>query len=63
MNLEQSHNYCMSANTHLQLSLFFTIFFYSSEDKWKYVMIFLLSNTLACVTLAILLNINDKRRV
>ena len=44
-------------------SLFFTIFFYSSEDKWKYVMIFLLANTLACVTLAILLNINDKRRV
>lgn len=34
----------------------------NSEDKWKYVMIFLLSNTLACVTLAILLNINDKRR-
>lgn len=34
----------------------------NSEDKWKYVMIFLLSNTLACVTMAILLNINDKRR-
>jgi len=33
-----------------------------SEVKWKYVMIFLLANTLACVTFAILVNISDKRK-
>ncbi|KAJ7377280.1 hypothetical protein OS493_030091 [Desmophyllum pertusum] len=33
-----------------------------SLDKWKYVMIFLLANTLACVTFAVLVNINDRRK-
>lgn len=33
-----------------------------SKEKWKYVMIFLLANTLACLIFAILLNINDKRK-
>ncbi|XP_078362770.1 lysosomal dipeptide transporter MFSD1-like [Oculina patagonica] len=32
------------------------------SNKWKYVMIFLLANTLACVTFAILVNINDRRK-
>ena len=39
------------------------LFFCSSVEKWKYVMIFLLANTLACVTFAVLVNINDKRKV
>ncbi|XP_015757344.1 PREDICTED: uncharacterized protein LOC107336793 [Acropora digitifera] len=33
-----------------------------SGDKWKYVMIFFLANSLACVLLAIFLNINDRRK-
>ncbi|PFX25632.1 Major facilitator superfamily domain-containing protein 1 [Stylophora pistillata] len=33
-----------------------------SKYKWKYVMIFLLANTLACVTFAILVNIDDRRK-
>ena len=41
------------------------IFFsdFRSQYKWKYVMIFLLANTLACVTFAILVNIDDRRKV
>jgi hypothetical protein len=31
--------------------------------RWKYVMVYLLANSLACVMTTILLNINDKRRV
>lgn len=31
-------------------------------ERWKYVMIFLLANSLACVTTTAFLNINDKRR-
>ncbi|RMX44324.1 hypothetical protein pdam_00018870 [Pocillopora damicornis] len=34
----------------------------TSQYKWKYVMIFLLANTLACVTFAILVNIDDRRK-
>lgn len=34
----------------------------TSKYKWKYVMIFLLANTLACVTFAILVNIDDRRK-
>lgn len=40
-----------------------SVSFFSSVEKWKYVMIFLLANTLACVTFAVLVNINDKRKV
>ena len=43
--------------------IFVHLFFSSSLEKWKYVMIFLLANTLACVTFAVLVNINDKRKV
>lgn len=31
-------------------------------ERWKYVMIFLLANTLACVVTSLFLNINDKRK-
>ncbi|XP_060594998.1 major facilitator superfamily domain-containing protein 1-like [Ruditapes philippinarum] len=31
-------------------------------ERWKYVMIFLLANTLACVLTSLFLNINDKRK-
>ncbi|EDO41128.1 predicted protein [Nematostella vectensis] len=34
-----------------------------SEHRWKYMMIFMLGNTLACVVFAVLLNINDFRKV
>ena len=45
---------------------FFLILSVPQDEKllrWKYVMIFLLGNTLACVVCAVFLNINDKRKV
>ena len=51
-------------NRHSIANMKFCLFFlFRSLDRWKYVMIFLLANTLACVTLAVLVNINDKRKV
>ena len=47
-------------------SLYFLLFSVPQDEKllrWKYVMIFLLGNTLACVVCAVFLNINDRRKV
>ena len=32
-------------------------------NKWKYVVIYLMANTVICVVFAVLVNINDRRKV
>ena len=48
----------------VKFTVIFHLFHISrSVNKWKYVVIFLLGNTLTCVVLAVLVNINDRRKV
>ena len=53
----------MSCNYSLFIFLLYSVPQDEKLLRWKYVMIFLLGNTLACVVCAVFLNINDRRKV
>ena len=59
-------NQVVALGTSVMMYILLAVGRLTEEDvllRWKYVMIFLLANTLACVTCATLLNVTDKRQV